>query len=72
MSNRKRNYHNIGGGLSYSGEWRERRCDGTRHFDCYKSPKRAYYVGKCDCKQFMDAMFALFGIPSDGKKGVSP
>lgn len=62
MSNRKRRYTGIGGGVSYSGVWRARKCDGKRHFDCYTKPKRAFYVGRCDCREFMDNIMALFGV----------
>jgi hypothetical protein len=63
VSNRKRNYQCIGGGISYKGVARERVCDGKRHFDRYSRPKSSYYVGRCDCKEFFDAIEAIFTSP---------
>lgn len=62
MSNRRRKYQSIGGGLSYDGKWRKEVCDGTRHFITYTKPKRSYRAGKCNCAEFMDAMMQLFGV----------
>lgn len=62
MSDRKRKYKCAGGGFSYDGVWRERKCDGKRHFDTYRNPKRSYDAGPCNCAAFMEAVAKIFGV----------
>lgn len=68
MSNRKPKRTGVGGGIDYHGRSYSIVCDGGRHWRLpgfvneRKSSPAQRYESQCDCKQFMTAMFAVFGM----------